>query len=225
MARILLRDKARVLRSHGASLNEIAHRFPVPKSTIRYWCRDILLSSQQQQRLFRKQKLGGIFAAEKIRQKRIQITGALRIEGIREVGKMLPRELLLVGAALYWAEGYRKGDGEFGFTNSDSEMVRLIIRWLVESCGIAKKDIHLRVCINVAHKGRLTRIHSFWSQSTGIPQNQFSSPTLIRVTSKKHYLNNDAYFGTLRIKVRRSTNLRRRIMGWISGLASNSERH
>lgn len=221
MARTLLRDEARNLRSGGASLNEIVQRLRVPKSTARYWCRDIVLSHKQQRHLFQKQKLGGILAAERIREKRIRITNALRTEGVREVGKLLPRELWLVGAALYWAEGYRKGDGEFGFTNSDPEMIRLIIRWLTEACGIAKEDIRLRVCVNIAHKSRITRIHGFWSQSVGIPQSQFSLPTLIRVESKKRYLNNDAYFGTLRIKVRRSTNLRRKIMGWIEGLAKN----
>ncbi|MFY9462618.1 MAG: hypothetical protein WAP52_00320 [Candidatus Sungiibacteriota bacterium] len=223
MTKTLSRDKARILRSRGASLNELALRFRIPKSTIRYWCRDIVLSDEQQRHLFQKQKLGGIFAAERIRQKRIQITQRLRSEGMDEIGRMSSRELLLVGAALYWAEGYRKGDGEFGFVNSDPEMIRLVIRWLTDACEISKKDIHLRVCINIAHKGRLARIHEFWSQTTGVPRGQFSSPTLIKVVSKKRYLNNDVYFGTLRIKVRRSTNLRRKVMGWIAGLASNGE--
>lgn len=222
MANTLLRDKARAFRSRGASLNELALRFRIPKSTIRYWCRDIVLSDQQQQHLFQKQKLGGILAAERIRQKRIQITQRLQKEGRGEVGELSPRELFLVGAALYWAEGYRKGDGEFGFTNSDPEMIRLIIRWLVDSCGISRRDVHLRVCVNIAHKGRLARIHESWSQVTGMPRDQFSSPTLIKVMSKKRYLNNETYFGTLRIKVRRSTNLRRKIMGWIEGLTKTA---
>ena len=224
MAKILLRDKVREFRSRGTSLNEVASRFAMPKSTVRYWCRDIVLSEDQLKRLFQKQKLGGILAAERIRQKRIHVTSKLRTEGIREVGKLLPRELFLVSAALYWAEGYRKGDGEFGFTNSDPEMIVLIIRWLTESCGVLKKDIRLRICINAIHKNKLSRIHEFWSETTGIPRDQFSSPTLIKIANRKRYLNNDTYFGTLRIKVRRSTDLRRRIMGWIVGLALNSGR-
>lgn len=223
MEKVLLRDQVKVFRSRGASLNELALRFRIPKSTIRYWCRDIVLSGQQQRRLFQKQKIGGVLAAERMRQKRIQIIEALRTEGLHIVGKLSPRELLIVGAALYWAEGYRKGDGEFGFTNADPKMISIVIRWLMESCGIPKRDIHLRVCVNSVHADRIRRIHEFWSQVTGMSRDQFSSPTLIRVVNKKRYLNNDAYFGTLRIKVRRSTNLRRKIVGWIAGLASNAE--
>ena len=221
MARTLLRDKVRMLRSRGASLNELASRLNVPKSTIRYWCRDIALSDVHQKRLFRRQKLGGIRAAEKIRALRMQREKILCAEGCAEIGEVSKRELLLIGAALYWAEGYRKGSGEFGFTNSDPHMIQFILRWLNEACSIPRDRIYLRVCVNASHKKRLSAIHQFWSQTTGMPLSQFSNPTLIHVSSKKKYLNSAEYFGTLRIKVRRSTDLRRKIIGWIEGLAKN----
>lgn len=221
MANTLLRDRVRLLRSRGASLNELAQRLKVPKSTVRFWCRDIVLSKEQQKRLFRRQQLSGVLAAEKIRQKRLLITKQLLREGAFEIGKISPRELMLIGAALYWAEGYRKGDGEFGFTNSDPKMIRFIIRWLNEACRVNKKDIKLRVCINAMHKNRIKDIHEFWSTTTGISALQFSRPTLIHTVNKKVYLDTNNYFGTLRVKVRHSTNLRRKIMGWIEGIAKN----
>ena len=219
MAHTLLRDKARVLRSRGTSLNEITNRLKVSKSTIRYWCRDIALSDRQQQRLFSKQKLGGIRAAELMRKQRLLRTRQLIGEGKEEVGRLSPRELLLVGAALYWAEGYRKGDGEFGFTNSDPKMIRLIVRWLQTVCGVNRDKIHLRICINSRLRTRLHELHRYWSKIANIPAHQFSHPTLIKIANKKRYLNPRGYCGTLRIKVRNSTNLRRKITGWIEGLA------
>lgn len=225
MANTLLRDRVRLLRSRGASLNELAQKLKVPKSTVRFWCRDIVLSEEQHQRLFKRQQLSGILAAEKIRQKRLFITKQLLKEGAVEIGKISLRELMLVGAALYWAEGYRKGNGEFGFTNSDPKMIQFIIRWLSKTCRVSKKDIKLRVCINAVHKNRIKDIHEFWCTTTGISAPQFSRPTLIRNVNKKVYLDTNNYFGTLRVKVRRSTNLRRKIMGWIEGIANSFKIH
>ena len=219
MAQIYLRDQARVWRKSGASLNEITHKLQVPKSTVRYWCRDITLSKQQQSKLFAKQKLGGVMSAEKKRIKRIVSTQKLLNEGIREIGNLSAREILLVSVALYWAEGYKKGNDSFGFTNSDPKMIKFIINWLINIYGIPKSEIAPRVCINQTHKYRIATINKFWSQTTGIPLLYFSKPTFIKVVNKKKYLNRSDYYGTLRIKVRKSTNFKRKIMGWIEGIS------
>lgn len=221
MANTLLRDKAQRLRAAGKSFNELTELLKIPKSTIRYWCRDIILSEKQQRLLYQKQKLGGILAAEKIRRKRIALTNQLLAEGRREIGKISKRDLWVAGTALYWAEGYRKGNEEFGFTNSDPRMIQLMIKWLEEICAIPRERIYLRVCINFDHANRIETIHKFWSQVTDISQKQFTRPTLIRVKNRKRYLESENYFGTLRVKVRKSTNFQRKIRGWIEGLAKN----
>lgn len=221
MAETLLRDRARKLRSRGRSLNEITRILKVPKSTVRFWCRDISLTKPQLRRLSERQRIGGILAAERLRSERIKLTKRLFGEGIRETGTLSRRELFLVGTALYWAEGYQKGDGEFGFTNASPKMIRLITSWLQQICGITKEKIHLRICVNSALEYRLEEIRKFWSKITGIPIYQFDKPTLIKLDNKKLYQNSSNYFGTLRIKVYQSTNLKRKIMGWIEGLTRN----
>lgn len=218
MANIQARERAKKLRQEGKSLNEISSSLHVPKSTIRYWCRDIVLSYAKLQALFERQKMGGILAAEKIRKERIDLTQRLYKEGIKEIAGLSRRERLLIGTALYWAEGYRKGDGEFGFTNSDPHMIQFMIRWLQEVCKVDKQKIRLRVCINAMHKKRLNVIHKFWAKTIGLPLAQFSKPTLIQIKSQKVYTNQETYFGTLRVKVKQSTNMKRKIMGWIGGI-------
>ena len=220
MVSIFGRDKARVLRKQGKSLNEITKRLRVPKSTVRYWCRDIVLTKSQQKDLFDRQKIGGVMSAEKLRKKRIVITRQLMKEGMSEIGTISARELKLIGSALYWAEGYRKGDGEFGFTNSDPTMIVLILKWLVDICRIDRENIYARICINSSHRKRILEIQRYWMNITHLPANQFSNPTFIKIVSKKIYANSSEYFGTLRIKVHKSTNLRRKVLGWIEGLGS-----
>lgn len=219
MAYIFLRDRARILRRKGKSLNEITRSINVPKSTVRYWCRDIILSSIQQERLIKMQRMGGAHAAEALRTRRIALTRKLFKEGTREIGKLTQRECFLIGVALYWAEGYRKGNEEFGFTNSDPQMARFLIRWIRRSCGIDKKRIYARICLNVLYRDRIGEMSRFWQRATGLDASQFSNPTFIRVANRKKYLDKSGYHGLLRIKVRRSTNFRRKIMGWIAGIA------
>lgn len=224
MANTILCEKARVLRVQGMSLNEIRDTLKIPKSTARYWCRDISMPDSLKERLMKKQKIGGLIAAEKLRKKRIEETERLLNEGIKDIGQLAPRELFLVGLALYWAEGYRKGNEEFGFTNSDPRMVQFMIRWLQEVCDIPKERIRLRICINAMHKKRLHAIQQFWYEHTEIPLTQFSKPTLIKINNKKKYLNSSQYFGTLRIKVLKGTAFRRKVMGWLEGIARESWR-
>lgn len=218
MAQTLLRDKTRILRNRGASLNDIVKQLKAPKSTIRYWCRDIVLSDAQLKRLFKKQRLGGMKAAEKLRKKRIFLTQQLLRDGIKEAGKITKRDLFIAGIALYWAEGYRKGDGEFGFTNSDPKMIKFIIKWLQQVFKTQKKKIHLRVYVNIDHKNRISDIQDFWSKTVKIPLQQFSKPTFIKIKNKKRHLNSSEYFGVIRVKVRNSVNLKRKLLGFIEGL-------
>ncbi len=140
MANSLSRDKAITLRKSGKSLNEITKSLAVPKSTVRYWCRDIVLSQKDLKRLAERHKLGGLLTAENRRKERLLKIETLKEEGMKEIGNLSKRDLFLAGVALYWAEGYRKGDGEFGFTNSDPRMIKLILKWLTETCGVLQSS-------------------------------------------------------------------------------------
>jgi len=71
----------------------------------------------------------------------------------------------------------------------------------------------LRVSINHIHRNREADILAYWSGLVGVSQNQFTKTSYVKSTSKKIYRNPEDHFGTLRVKVRRGTNLRRRVMG------------
>ena len=70
------------------------------------------------------------------------------------------------------------------------------------------------------HKERLSVVQEYWSNLTNIPITQFSKPSLKHSKIRKIYLNNDNYFGSLQIKVRKGTNLNYEILGFIDGLGS-----
>jgi hypothetical protein len=143
-------------------------------------------------------------------------------EGGQMVGRMSERDVLMVGLGLYWGEGYKKGNQEFGFTNSDPAMIKFYIRWLQTCFGISKSDLILRISINVMHRQRVKEVESYWIRETTIPFTQFTKTSIIKSVVKKVYKNHGEHFGTLRIKVRCGTKLRRVVLGAIQGLTQSS---
>ena len=138
--------------------------------------------------------------------------------GKRDVGKLSKRDIHMVGLGLYWGEGYKKGSQELGFTNSDPALILFYVEWLNRIYNIEPDSLILRVSINMQHKERIKEVVEYWSSLTQIPLSQFTKSSLIKTTSKKVYANTAPHYGTLRIKVRKGTALRRRILGSIRAL-------
>ena len=223
MAYIQLRERARILRRQGKSIRSISQVLPASKSTVSYWCRDIELSDKQIRLLAKSQRegagLGRLRSAEMKRAKRISATRTEFERGKRSVGPLSRRDIFILGAALYWGEGYKSGNEECGLTNSNPDIIQAFIVWLREVHNIRSSDLILRVSINHSHKQRVRAVEKYWSNMTKIPLSQFTKTSLIKTKSQKIYANQDDHFGTIRVKVRRATALRRRILGSIAEIA------
>lgn len=223
MAFIQLREQARGLRMKGESISGIATILRASKSTVSYWCRDIALSQKQMRRLMRKQNdagaIGRLRAAEKKRATRLAAIETESKTGSRAVGSLNPRDIFILGIALYWGEGYKSGNEECGFTNSNPDIIAAFILWLRSTYNIPLSDLILRVSLNQTHRTRVDAVERYWSKVTGVPRSQFSKASLIKASSRKIYSDPQRHFGTLRIKVRRGTALRRRILGSIGEIA------
>lgn len=222
MAKFEEKIKARKLRLEGASILEIVQKLDQPKSTVSYWCKNIQLTPRQIERLVRKRFSAGykgrLKAAELKRQKRLNEIEYLKKEGVKEIGKSLStRELLLAGLGIYLGEGDKSLSGT-ALTSSDPKIAVFMLKWFKVVCQIPSKDFVLRVGLNEAHQQRIVEVEKHWSLSTGIPLDQFTKTTLIKAKTKKVYENPNNYYGTLRISIRRSTRLQRKILGWIEGL-------
>jgi len=217
--------QAQKLRKQGLSISEIAEKLDMRRSgTISMWCRDISLTPRQIERLIKKQKSGSAKGAQKLKQKRLEEVKMLKERGLREIGEINGRDLFIAGLAIYWSEGYTyEGGDQVGFTNSDPKMILLMLEWFEKICEVSKERFKLAVRINQNHKHKTREVESYWSNLTGIPLSQFNKTVLIKSKSKKVYPNSKNYFGTPRITIRRSSHLRRKINGWIGGLAKRSE--
>lgn len=126
-------------------------------------------------------------------------------------------EYLLIGASLYWAEGFRR-DNRLGFANSDLAMIKFALFWLINILNIDKNSIRLRVGINVVFKDKIENIENYWSKKTNIPMDQFNKPFFQNTKSKRDYSNRKEYYGVLRIRAIGQNKNFRKILGMVDGL-------
>lgn len=224
MAKSKLRLEARELRKSGNGIKSIAHKLNVSSSTVSLWCRDIQLTDKQIKELAKHAQdpyFGRrLFYIQKIQMQKREKIQVLHKQGMQEIGNLTKRDLLIAGVSLYWAEGFKK-DNLVGFSNSDPNMVLLFIRWLIQCCGVTRDRIKFRLGINESYKTKVKEIESFWKQILNEQDIEFQKPYFQKVKWKKIYDNPGEYHGVIRIRVTKSTDLLRKIHGWISGLKLN----
>lgn len=97
-------------------------------------------------------------------------------------------------------------------------MAKFYIFWLKQCLGISKKDLLFRITANESHQDRINEIHNFWKKELMVSDDQFTKPFYQRTKWKKIYVNRNNYFGVLRIRVRKSLNLLRKMRGWLAGM-------
>ncbi len=221
MAKFEQKIEARNLRKEGKSIKQIAKELNVSTSSVSGWCQDIVLSEDQILELEKhaRDPNYGRRLENSLRQRRERIlkTEKLMKDGVKEIGSITRRELFIAGIALYWAEGFKK-DNQVGFANSDPGMINFYIKWLYKCCGIKLQDLNPRATVNISHKNRINVIQKYWSEATRIPSKNFGKPFYQNTKWKKVYENPNEYYGVLRVRVRRSTDLLRKIHGWVEGL-------
>jgi hypothetical protein len=214
-----LREKARELRTQGLSYNEIVAQLGVAKSSVSLWVRDIPCPERFAY-VHSERRLEGL---RKFNEARTARQAAESVAAAAEIGELTDRELLVAGAIAYWCEGskskpYRRAN-RVVFMNSDPGLIRFFLRFL-EAAGADQHDLILRVSIH--ENADAEAAQRFWAEVTGVGPNQFRSPTLKRHKPKTARMNiGDDYHGCLRVDVRRSGELYRRIEGWVSGITTS----
>ena len=215
-----LREKARELRTQGQSYNEIAAQLGVAKSSVSLWVRDIPCPERFNyvHNPRRYEGLRRYFEARACQ--RAAELATVSETAAAEIGELTDRELLVAGAIAYWCEGTKnkpnRQSDRVTFINSDPGLITFFLRFL-EAAGVKLDDLILRVYIHENADAEAAK--RFWLELTRTHPSQFRSPTLKHHNPKTHRMNvGENYHGCLRIDVRRSGELYRRIEGWATGI-------
>lgn len=209
------------LRRQGLSYSEILQKVPVAKSTLSVWLRNIGIAKEHKQRFTEKRKLAQLKAQEACREIRIKKETTIIASAKKEVGTISKRELWIIGTVLYWAEGTKQKQHnvsqKVSFNNSDPKMALLFNRWVQEICLRKKSDLTYSIYIHRTADKETAR--KFWEKllHTNIDKIYFKSHN--PKTNRKNI--NADYYGLLRIDIKKSTDLNRKIKGWILGITES----
>lgn len=204
------------LRKEGKSYSEIKSIIDASKSTLSNWLKDIELTRKQKLRLSKLQATAYL-GAKKIQAKSLAHHKEIKEKAEQDFAKLVKNQFFVAGLMLYWAEG-SKNVGSVQFSNSDPEMIRLMMKWFRKFCNVPEKKFRIGLFVHSLHIKE--NYLDFWSKITSLPINQFNRPYIKPTIFSKR--KNKLYEGTCVIKIH-NRNLHSRILGWIEGAKSISD--
>jgi hypothetical protein len=154
-----LAEQARALRlrKSGKSVKEIARILHVSQSSASVWCQGVRLSDAHRLALAQRRRIAGAKALAPVNAKRSKARlvdmNVQERNGKQDAGVLTARDVHMFGLGLYWGEGYKRGSLEWGFTNSDPEIITSIIEWLRCCYAIESDRLGARLTINEQYRG------------------------------------------------------------------------
>jgi transposase len=219
-----MRDKAVELRKQGWSVTDLALEFGIAKSTAWRWVAHLPLDrdSERARKKAEHSKLMTDAQWAAYRVDRDARQAAVHGEMATLVGPVSGRDLLLLGAAVYWCEGakskpWRRGE-LIQFINSDPDLFDLFLCFL-ESQGRLRSSLTYRVSIHESADAEAAR--DWWAERLELPVHCFRRPTLKRHQPSTFRRNKgEDYHGCLIVKVPGSRELYWRVEGVMASLCA-----
>ena len=201
-----LRERAVSLRKNGESYNNIRKLLGIrSKGTLSNWFKGIKLPKKSIELLAKNNKLAherGLFTANKNRNVRIDNENKKAYtEGQNYIQPISKKELLLIGAVLYWGEGTKseRNAASLTLSNSDPLMISVYMRFIREILKIPEEKIRAGIHIYPSISGDEAK--KFWSKTTNLPENRFYIITQVSRASQNKRPFNILPFGTVVIKI------------------------
>ena len=197
------------LRRAGNSYGEIRSAMGIPKSTQSSWFKNLKLPPYGR-RVLREKQGNGLKALAVCNQQRthqikcenekIRSTFEAYVKNINE------RDLMLIGASLYWAEGQKTFNATCGqypfirFSNSDPQMVVLFLKFLEKILKISREQMKGEIYIqpNLSSDHSLT----YWHDIIGISKDNLKVYKALSRASGGKRPKNLLPYGTIHIRVR-----------------------
>ncbi len=213
------KEQAIKLRKEGLSINEIAKKLDVAKSSVSLWVREIKLSFDQIGNLSQKRYQRAVI--EKRRVTRLKNETAKRQiildAAQKQIKKISEKELWLMGVMLYWAEGGKTQRSLVRFSNGDPEMIKIMMFFFRKICKVPEEKFRGYIHIH-PHLDHI-EAEKYWSSITGIALKKFfKTYRKINISSKNK--KDSLPFGVMDIYIC-DTELFLKISGWAKGIFSS----
>ncbi len=216
------KNKARELRLQGYSMKQIAVSLAVSKGSVSNWVRDIELSREAAVNINNQYLIG----RERARRTRLRNVASRNDEIFRvckeEIVPFSTRDLWIAGLMIYAGEGNKSSivsNQHVDVANSDPNILRIFIRFLVEICLIPKEKIKIRL---ILYKDiNIEEAYRYWSEELNIPRVQFRKEFIKPSYKDSPYRHlRRSHYGTAHVCLY-DVKVYRRIMGWLKAIYEN----
>jgi hypothetical protein len=169
------------MRERGLPYSAIKQKIGVSKSTLSVWLRDMPLSKERINELRAKSPQRIERYRNTMKEKRDFRLAHVHKKAKQDIGRLTQREIFLAGLFLYWGEGGKTERYMISFANTDPDMVRFYIRWLV-ILKVPKERIAVRLQLysDMSIKSEV----NFWCKALGLPEENFRSPYIKKTLHK-----------------------------------------
>lgn len=181
--------RLKTLRQQGWSLPEIKKETNLGHGTVYRYLKDVEILPEFRAHWFSKR--GGSIKRKK------QAIELAKNKAKKNISSLSNKEKMIFIAALYWGEGTKS---EFGLSNTDPELIKIIVKGLTEVFNIPQEDF--RVSVRIYEDLDKKKCLKFWSDITGIPVKDFVNVNILQ--GKKQ---GKLPYGMCRVRVRKSANL------------------
>lgn len=178
-------DLIKVLRTRGYSIPEIHRELKISKSTVLRYIKGTEILPEFKNRWFQRRNASKIIS-EKAWQNAFD-------ESKKLVDSLNQKELMLIAAALYWAEGTKK---QFNLINSDPNLIRLFINILVDVFKVPKDSI--KISLRIFEDISVSEALKFWSTVTNFELDQKTEINIVKGAKKGKLVN-----GMCRVRVKK----------------------
>lgn len=175
------KQKAILLRKQGKSYKDVKFVLNIPKSTLSGWLSKKRWSRDIKRRLTEKAEIKSkkrILQLNKIRKKKLDhLYKKAKIEASYEFLRFRKNSLFITGLSIYWGEGDKINKHQVRISNTDPNLVRIFVEFLIKICKIEKGKIKSWILIypDLDEKECL----NFWKQRTGLKEENFTKTIII----------------------------------------------
>jgi AcrR family transcriptional regulator len=201
-----VREKARKLRvEKHFSIDEIAARLALPRTTVYYWLRDVPLGRP------RRANAGQRKGTRSMQRKYAVRRAAAYLQGRIEFAQLIEEATFREFICLYMAEGYKRSRNTVAVCNSDPMIIALCARWVRR---FARNPV--RYSIQYHADQNLDELREFWAKALGVTPDEI----LLQRKSNSGHLSGRVWrskYGVLSV-FSNDTLFRARLEAWIHSL-------
>lgn len=179
----------------------IARKLKVSPGSVHRWCRDITLTSEQEEQINARASVPQMRALRKANKRkqrdRKEHHRVQKLAGAKQLGKLTKRDLLVLGLGLYWGEGSKRSPGDVSLANTDPNLHEVFLRWL-RLLGV--RDDELIVALYIAPGYDPEKHLRWWKKRLGLKSLKAEHSYEVITKSSKRHIQRKGYHGTLTIR-------------------------